>query len=172
MKFASAVAVLAASALFANSVSAATVKVPEGTEFPVRLEEKLSSKTTAEGDRFTISLAEDVKLPDGTVLHAGYRGVGEVVNAKKSGRVGKKGELNIRVNYLRIGDERVRLRASKGSEGSGNTGNMIAAIALGGVFGLLVKGKSAEIPKGQAITAYADSDTDLTTPLPSPPPEV
>ena len=172
MKFHSAVAVLAASTLFANSALAATVKVPEGTEFRMRLEEKLSSKTTVEGDRFTVTLMEDVPLPDGTILRAGYRGVGEVVNAEKSGRVGKKGQLNVRLNYVSVGSDRIKLRASKGAEGSGNTGNMVAAIVLVGVFGLLVKGKSAEIAKGSQITAFSDTDTDLTSPLPAPPPEI
>lgn len=172
MKFTAAITILAASALFANAAFADTVKVPEGTEFRVRIEDTLSSKTSTEGDRFTISLTEDVKLADGTVLRAGYRGVGEVVNAQKSGRVGKKGELNIRLNYLRVGDERIKLRASKGVEGSANTGNLVAAIAFGGVFGLLVKGKSAEIPKGQAITAFSDSEVELTMPIVAPPAEV
>jgi hypothetical protein len=172
MKFTPAVAVLAATAIFANTAAAATVKVPEGTEFRMRLEDKLSSKTSVDGDRFTVTLMEDVPLPDGTVLHSGYRGVGEVVNAEKSGRVGKKGQLNVRLNYVTVGGERIRLRASKGAEGSGNTGNMVAAIVLVGVFGLLVKGKSAEIPKGTQITGFSDSDTELTTPVPAPPPEV
>ena len=33
---------------------AQTVKIPEGTEFPLRMEETLSSKTASEGDRFTV----------------------------------------------------------------------------------------------------------------------
>jgi hypothetical protein len=165
------IAALAASALFANSALAASVKIPEGMEFPLRIEEELSSRTSTEGDRFTISLADDVALPDGTVLRSGYRGVGEIVEVQKSGRVGRKGTLNIRVNYIRVGDDRINLRASKGAEGSGNTGNMVAAIVFAGVFGLLVKGKNAEIPKGARVTAFANSDVEITTPVPAPPPE-
>lgn len=172
MKFTSTVAAVAVASLFAQSAFAATIKVPEGTEFPLTIEEKLSSKTSAEGDRFTIALADDVALPDGTVLKAGYKGVGEIVQLEKNGRVGKKGALNVRVNYLRVGNDRIKLRASKGAEGSGNTGNMVAAIVLVGVFGLLVKGKSAEIPKGTHVTGFADEDAELTGPVPPPPPEV
>lgn len=160
---------LAAAIVFASTVQAATIKVPEGTEFPCTIDEKLSSKTSQEGDHFTIRLDDDVKLSDGTVLKAGYKGVGEIVHLQKNGMVGKKGEINVRFNYLKIGDEQVRLRASKGVEGNGNTGNQIAGIVLVGVFGLLIKGHSAEIPKGQHVTAYADSDIDIETPLPEPP---
>src|SRR4051812_39771442 len=70
--------------VFATSAFADIV-VPEGTEFPVRLEEALSSSTAKEGDRFTVTLDDDVKLPDGTLLRAGYRGVGEVVEARDNG---------------------------------------------------------------------------------------
>ena len=171
MKLVSSIAaVTAVFSLLANSALAETVKVPEGTEFPIRIEEKLSSKTSAEGDRFTVSLADDVQLDDGTVLHAGYRGVGEIVDLQKNGRLGKKGTLNIRLNYLKVGDQRIKLRASKGAEGGGNTGNMVAAIVLVGVFGLLVKGHSAEIPRGQMVTGYADEDVELETPVAPPPP--
>lgn len=77
--------------LTAGQSLGATVKVPEGTEFPMRLEETLSSKSANEGDRFTVSLVDDVKLSDGTVLRGGYRGVGEVVDARNSGMLGKTG---------------------------------------------------------------------------------
>ena len=168
MKFKAIVTALAVTAMTAASAHAVT-KVPEGTEFPVRMDDKLSSKTSGEGDRFSITLSEDVKLPDGTVLREGYKGVGEITKLEKNGMLGKSGTINVRLNYLKVGDARIRLRASKGNEGKGNAGNMIAAIAFGGVFGLLVKGHSAEIPKGAMVTAYADEDAALDTPVASPP---
>jgi hypothetical protein len=171
MKFTPFVACVAGLSLLANTALAGTVKIPEGTEFRLRLEDRLSTKTSAEGDRFTVTLVDDVPLADGTTLKAGYRGVGEIVHLKKNGRVGKKGELNVRLNYLRVGDERIKLRASKGAQGGGNTGGLIVGIALVGVFGLLVKGKSAEIPKGTQFAGFADTDSELGTPFAPPPPE-
>ncbi|MFZ0270007.1 hypothetical protein [Caulobacter sp.] len=58
----------AVAALFvmAGSVAhAQTVKVPEGTEVVISVEDKLSSETNKEGDRFSISLVDDVVLADG-----------------------------------------------------------------------------------------------------------
>jgi hypothetical protein len=147
-----------------------TIKVPEGTEFPMRLEEKLSSQTSTEGERFQITLVDDVKLPDGTVLKAGYRGIGEIVHVKKNGMLGKAGEINVRLVYLRVGEERIRLRASKGAEGRGNTTNQVVGVVFLGVFAAFIKGHSVDIPKGTPITAYADQDMVLTTPIPAPPP--
>ena len=93
--------------LLVSTAALAEIKIAEGTEFPVRLEEAISSSSATEGDRFTIVLDDDVKLPDGTVLRAGYRGVGEVVEARDNGMLGKNGKLNVRLNYLKVGDERV-----------------------------------------------------------------
>lgn len=94
----------------APTAAVQSVKVPEGTEFRMRLEDAISSESAQEGDRFTISLDEDVVLSDGTVLRSGYRGVGEVVAASKNGAFGKKGKLNLRLEYVKIGDQRIRLR--------------------------------------------------------------
>ena len=164
---------LTAAIALACSPAFAETKVPEGTEFPVRLEDAVSSKTAAEGDRFTISLEDDVKLPDGTVLKAGYRGVGEVIEARKSGMLGKTGKLNIRLVYLKVGDQRIRLRASKGSQGEHNTGaQVVTGVLLFPIWPVaaLIKGKSTQINKGTRLTAFADNDVLLDLPI-SPPPE-
>jgi hypothetical protein len=164
-------AVLAAWSLAAGPVLAET-KVLEGTEFPVRLEETLSSKTANEGDRFTVSLTEDVKLADGTVLRAGYKGVGEIVEARKNGAMGRTGKLNLRLTYLKVGEQRIRLRASKSAQGDHRTGTQVVTVVLVGVFAGFVKGKNVTIPKGTQITAFADQDTVLEAPLAAPPTDI
>ena len=150
---------------------AATVRAPEGTELLIRFDDKLSSRTSSEGDQFSISLDDDVKLSDGTLLRRGYRGKGEVMSAKKKGYMGQAGELNVRLNYLRVGDSRLRLRASKGGEGKGAMGATVALTLLFGPLGLLKRGHDIEIKPGQTITAYLDQDADLAIPL-APPPQV
>lgn len=149
--------------------SAATVKVPEGTEMTIRLNDNLSSGTSTEGDQFSITLQQPVTLSDGTVLKAGYRGRGEVVKAKKKGFAGQAGELNIRINYVRIGDTRIRLRANQGSEGQGALGATIALSVFFGPLGLLKHGHDIEIKAGQSLKAYVDADAEIDTPVPPPP---
>lgn len=155
--------VLAASAAYAGPV------VSEGTEFQIRVEDALSSSTAHEGDRFTISLDDDVKLTDGTVLRAGYRGVGEVVEARDNGMLGKNGKLNIRLLYLKIGDDRVKLRANKGAKGETRVGATVATVILFWPAAPFIKGKDVSIKKGTIMTAYADQDVTLPTPVPTPP---
>ena len=183
MRFQKIAALAAALSLAAGPVPAQTpasgkvpapvqTKVAEGTEFPMRLEETLSSKHAQEGDRFTVSLTEDVKLPDGTVLKAGYRGVGEVIEARDNGMLGKTGKLNVRLVYLKVGEDRIRLRASKAAQGDHRTGTQVVTFVFLGVFAGLIKGKNVTIPKGASIMAYADEDKELAAPLAPPPNDV
>lgn len=148
---------------------AASIKVPEGTEMVVRLNDSLSSGTSTEGDQFSITLQDPVQLSDGAVLKPGYRGRGEVVKVKKKGFAGQAGELNIKISYVRIGDTRVRLRANKGSQGQGAMGATVALSVLFGPLGLLKHGHDVEIKAGQTITAYVDADAEIEAPIPPPP---
>jgi len=147
----------------------AAIKVPEGTEMVIRLNDNLSSGTSTEGDQFSITLSEPVQLADGVVLKPGYRGRGEVVKVKKKGFAGQAGELNIRINYVRIGDTRIRLRANKGSQGQGAMGATVALSVLFGPLGLLKHGHDVDIKAGQTITAYVDTDAEVETPVAPPP---
>jgi hypothetical protein len=149
--------------------AATTVKVPEGTELRIRFNDALSSGKNSEGDNFSISLDEPVTLPDGTVLKAGYRGKGEVTQAKKKGFMGQPGEMNVRLNYIKVGDTRIHLRAQKGGEGQGSMGATIALTVLFGPLGLLKHGHDIEIKSGQVITAYVDEDTSVESPVAPPP---
>ena len=166
-----AIALAMALPLIGASPALAQIKVAEGTEFSIRLDEAISSNTSVEGDRFTVTLDDDVKLSDGTVLKAGYHGVGEVVEAQKNGMLAKTGKLNIRLVYLRVGDERIRLRANKGAEGDVRVGSTVAAVILFWPVAPFIRGKEVTIRKGTLLHAYADQDIVLTTPLPAPPPE-
>jgi hypothetical protein len=148
-----------------------TVKIPEGTEVRIQFDEQLSSATSSSGDTFSISTDEEIKLPDGTVIPAGYRGKGEVTSAEKNGMMGKAGQLNVRMVYVRIGDTRVRLRASKGQEGQGAVTSTVVLTVLFGPIGLLKHGHNIVIPKGQTMTAFVDGDTDVGLPLAPPPQE-
>jgi hypothetical protein len=159
-----------APAVVAAPAGARLVHIPEGTEVSVRFDQTVSSATASEGDRFPITLNDDVKLADGTVIPEGYKGVGEVTVAEKRGMMGKAGQLNVRFDYIRIGDTKVRLRGSKGQEGQGAVGATVVLTVLFGPLGLIKHGKDVVIQPGQTITAYVDSDTELATPLAPPPP--
>lgn len=161
----------AALALLFATPALAGIKVPEGTEFSLRVDETLSSSSATEGDRFNITLDDDVTLPDGTVLKAGYHGVGEVVEAQDNGMLAKSGKLNVRLVYLKVGNDRIRLRANKGAEGDVRVGATVAAVILFWPAAPFIKGKDVSIRQGTIMRGYSDQDIELATPIPPPPPE-
>ena len=82
------------------------VLLKEGNEIRLKFSQELTSKTAAEGDPVNFVLDEDVKAGDTVLIKAGAKAVGTVTNAKKAGMMGKGGELNIRLEHLKAGDNR------------------------------------------------------------------
>lgn len=135
----------------------------EGTDVKLKFADDLSSKTAEEGDPVNLILDEDVKVGDVVVAKAGCKAVGEITNAKKAGMMGKAGELNLRLEHLTVGDQRIRLRGSKGKEGEGKVGTAVALTVLFGPIGLIKHGKNVEVKAGTLLTAYVDEDVQLTS---------
>lgn len=133
----------------------------EGTEVNLKFAQDLSSKTAAEDDRVNFELAEDLKVGDVIVARAGAKAVGTVTHVKKAGMLGKGGELNVRLEYLKVGDSKIRLRANKGKEGEGKVGTAIVLTVLFGPIGLIKHGKNVEVKSGTAIKGYVDDDIRL-----------
>jgi hypothetical protein len=142
----------------------AHVRLREGTEVRFTLGEALSSATSAEGDEFEITTSDPIDLGNGITIPAGFRGRGEVTSVEKKGMMGKAGQLSVRLDYMRIGDTKVRLRSNQSHEGKSNQTNAIVLSLLVTPLFLLMHGKDATIPKGQAVTGYVDDDADISLP--------
>jgi hypothetical protein len=145
----------------ATSDAAPTVTLKEGTEVPLLFAASLSSKTAVDGDPVNLTLAEDLKIGDVVVAHKGAAALGTVSNAKKSGVLGRPGDLAIRLEYVKAGDQRIKIRGAKGKEGEARTGTTAVVTVLAGPVGLLIHGHNVEIPEGTAVTAFVDEDYTL-----------
>lgn len=133
------------------------VTIPDGTEFTVVVDEEISSGSAIEGDPVNFKAKDDVTVGGKVVIAKDTLVKGTIVNAQKSGRMGKGGKLGIRVESTTAVDgQKVRLRASKGGEGGDKVGTVIALSVFFGLFGLLKKGKNAKIKKGTEIKVYTD----------------
>ncbi len=130
----------------------------EGTDVKLKFAQDLSSKTATDDDPVNLVLDEDLKVGDATVCKAGAKAVGTVTHAKKAGMMGKGGELNLRLEYLIVGDTRMRLRGTKGKEGEGKVGAAVALTVLFGPIGLMKHGKNVEVKQGTPLLAYVDQD--------------
>lgn len=142
------------------SASASTEKLvlKDGSDVKLKFAEAISSKTATEGDSVNLVLDEDLKIGNVVVAKAGSKAVGTVTHAKKAGMMGKAGELNMRLDYLKVGDERVKIRGSKGKEGEGKEGTAVALTVLFGPIGLIKHGKNVDVKEGTPLAAYIDQD--------------
>ncbi|HXR38414.1 MAG TPA: hypothetical protein VN776_04955 [Terracidiphilus sp.] len=140
---------------------ASKLMLKEGTEVKLKFRDNLSSKTAAEGDPVNLTLDQDLKVGEVTVARAGAAAVGTISQAKKSGMLGRAGELNMRLDHLLAGDSRVKLRGSKGKQGEGKEGTTVALTVLFGPIGLIKHGKNVEIKEGTPLVAYVDQDIEL-----------
>ena len=142
----------------------AKLVLKEGTDVKLKFAQDLSSKTATDDDPVNLILDEDLKVGDATVCKAGAKAVGTVTHAKKAGMMGKGGELNLRLEYLIVGDTRMRLRGTKGKEGEGKVGAAVALTVLFGPIGLIKHGKNVEVKQGTPLLAYVDQDFPVPAP--------
>jgi hypothetical protein len=145
----------------------ATAPVPEklvlkeGADVNLKFSQDLSSKTAAEDDPVNLLLDQDLKIGDIVIAKAGAKAVGTITHAKKAGMMGKAGELNMRLQYLIVGDTRLKLRGTKGKEGQGKEGTAVALTVLFGPIGLIKHGKNVDIKEGTPLLAYTDENFEL-----------
>ncbi|HUB18159.1 MAG TPA: hypothetical protein VL990_05965 [Acidobacteriaceae bacterium] len=137
------------------------VVLKEGSDVALKFDQDLSSKSAQEGDPVALVLDQDLMVGNVVVARAGCKAVGEVTHAKRAGMMGKGGELNIRLDYVKVGDERVMLRGTKGREGDDKTGTAVALTVLFGPIGLIKHGKEIDIKQGTPLKAYVADDISL-----------
>jgi hypothetical protein len=163
-------------------------QVPVGTEFDVRLQSPLSSKTAQVEDRIEattlVDLTDDrgrVVVPAGSVM----RGIVSGVN--KAGRVERKGSLTVAFDQITINGRSHSIRATvtdalesegiKGEVGKigvgAGAGAILGAIlggAKGALAGILIggggtiaatEGNDVELPAGQVLRVRLDSALEL-----------
>jgi hypothetical protein len=135
----------------------------EGTEVNLKLAQKLSAKSAFVGEPVELVLAKDLKVGDAVVVEQGARVLGTVVAGKENEKKRNEAhQLTMRVDFLRAGDAKIKLRGEKGAEGKRNKDAMIAGTIFLGLSGLLAtSGKHYIIPEGSPVSAFVDEDIEL-----------
>jgi hypothetical protein len=134
-----------------------TYTLAEGTDVELQFAQDLSSSTSFEGDPVALTLVKDIKVGDVVVAKAGSSAYGVVTKAHKSGMMGKSGQLEIRLDYLKAGDKQIKLRQTKGKESQGGIRG-----ALSSPFGRVKHGKNVEISVGDPLHAFVAQDILLS----------
>jgi hypothetical protein len=135
------------------------IVVAEGTPLSLVTAQEISSKAVKAGDPVNFKVDEDLVVKGHVVVSKGTPATGSVINAEKSGRMGKAGKLGIQVeSTMTVGGQPLRLRAAKGKEGDDKTNSTAALSMLVSGFFLLKKGKDATIKEGTKVEVYLDEE--------------
>ena len=156
-----------------NVGSGATkIVLREGTPLRLALAAPLSSKTATAGDPVSFRIADPVLVDGMVVIPQGAAVEGKVTQSRKSGAIGRPGELTVTVNRLFLSDStsvplRGQPQATKGVEGSvqypsGFKGfDNLLVMPAWLVVSFLVKGSETAVPMGTIVTSYVDGDLML-----------
>ena len=158
-------------------------EIPAGTEFDVRLQRALSSKTAQPEDRFEATTLVDL-VQDGRVLvPAGSTMRGVVSSVQKAGHIDRKGSVHVAFDQITVRGRSYPIRAtveqaleSEGIKGEAEkigagagVGAILGAIlggAKGALAGILIggggviaatEGKDVELPPGTVLRVRLDS---------------
>jgi hypothetical protein len=132
-----------------------TVTVPSGKVLTVRLADAVGSKISQAGQSFGGSLAKPVDVNGETVIPAGAKVSGEVVDAKPLGHFAGGALLQLRLNSIEVGGEQMPVQTATFTQTIKGKGKRTAILAGGGAgVGALIGGLAGG-GKGAAIGAAA-----------------
>jgi hypothetical protein len=151
-----AVAAPAAAAVAAPAVASVAGTLPANTDVMLRMDQELNSKSAKQGDRFNMTVVNDVLNNGLVVIPAGTRGVGEVTYRTGKGSFGKSGKMEIELKHLELDNRRIPITGKYRQEGEGGTTATVVTAVLVGVFSAFVTGKSAIVPQGRELLAQTD----------------
>ena len=133
--------------------SATQVELPALTPVLIQFDDKVSSETNKNGDRFRFHVAVDVRVGDVIVIPAGTPGEGEVIHAQKSGLGGKAGELIVAARYVTVNGRALRLRSFASGTGTQHTELANWSSILISYPAMMIQGGVMTMPRNMIATA-------------------
>jgi hypothetical protein len=136
-----------------------SVALRAGTPVLLAFAEHVSSKTATKGERVEFVLASDIDVNGSTVVKAGAKAYGEVMEVRRTAVPGRSGAISLRLDYLQAGDTRIKLRSSEQS--GENTVQYSRPAHFKWPMGLLRTGDDVEIGPGTVLAEYVAEDVSL-----------
>lgn len=156
--------------IFATKIDKANLVLPANTLVYVSLNSNLTSKRTAEGESFDVTVTRPIIVGDYIIIPAGTLGHGRVTWRTGKAVFGKSAKMHFEFTDLQIGSQTVPLTGRYRIDGKGNTGWTVGAIAAAGlVGGLFVTGHSATALQGTEYKAFTAAPTMVAFAAPGTP---
>jgi len=137
--------------------------LPANTEVLLKMTQEVTTKgrTWKEGDTFKLSVEKDVMLGDYVVIPEGSPAYGRITWLTSKGAFGKSGKMDVELEYVEVGGQKLRLDGNYRQEGEGNTMATVGGVILAGVFAGFITGKSGRIPQGRELMATTEEPIKL-----------
>jgi hypothetical protein len=153
---------LATTLFFAMAAAAQVLTLQDGTPVRLRLNRTVSSANAHVGETVDFEVTEPVINQSYVVIPKGAVALGLVTKMETKRRFGRAGELELRIDSVRLPDGRtIPLRATpEKGEGDMSGARKAATIAASPVL-VWVKGKDVTFEKGTETTAYVSGDARI-----------
>lgn len=137
--------------------------VPAGTELSFVVKQLLTTvdKKAIPGQAVELAVASDVVVDGITVIPAGTKAKGEVLQVAYHGSGGKAGLIAAQLVSMELAGREVPISGKFGDNGKAQTTGANALSVLIPFGGVLVKGGKAEIPVGFAVPGKLLVDIDI-----------
>lgn len=129
--------------------SADRAVLPANTEVMLRLDQEVNSKKMREGDKFKLSVLQDVMMGNYVVIPRGTPATGHVSWRTGKGAFGKSAKMEITLDHINLNGRPIPVTGNFRQEGEGNTGATVAVAVAAGVFSAFVTGRSAVFQDGR-----------------------
>jgi hypothetical protein len=127
--------------------------LPPETEVLLATTQPLSSATATLGEKVDLTVSADVLVNEQVVIPKGSPAVGTVVFARKKAMGGMPGALDLRADYVSLGEQKIELRSRAGRRGTDRSKSAAGLAAVG--IGLFMQGDDVELPAGSELLAYS-----------------
>jgi hypothetical protein len=159
----------------AQTLIAAEVKIPDGTELEVALSAEISSERIAQGAMVELAVAQPVVIDGATIFERGAQARARITGVKKAARWGHNGEISwTMLDVTAVDGDRIPARFIQESQNTPIGGKPAGfVVATGNIllveppssFGVN-RGDPAFMPAGQLFKVFVHGDTVVRPPHP------
>lgn len=129
-----------------------------GTPITLVVTEEVNSSTHKEGEKFKLTVLNDVKIGEKIVIPRGTPATGEITWRTGKGAFGKSGKIEFALTSIDLNGKSLPVSGNYRQEGEGNTIATGVGILAVGVFAGFITGKRARVPAGRELLSQLADD--------------
>jgi hypothetical protein len=152
---------MATSPLTQMAAISAPVRLAAGVKIRFVTDGAIDSRSIQQGQRFGLTVADEVLVGSQLVIPRGTRAVGEVDSVTDRGSFGRGATFVLRPLFIDLNGQRINLVGSTEAKGKSQVGAAAVTTVLVGAVGLLITGRSATLPAGSTMTGEVRNDVLL-----------